>query len=285
MRWKGRQKSKNVEDRRMGGGAKVGAGLGLGSILVLVIAVLMGGNPLQLLEQMGGSGSSGTSNQTEQTTEESNARAEFVSVVLNDTETVWNKLFPEQLNRNYKPPTLVMFSGTTRSACGNASAASGPFYCPGDQKVYIDLGFYDQLSKNFGAGGDFAMAYVIAHEVGHHVQDLLGITDEVHKQRGRISKTEYNELSVRLELQADFLAGVWTHHADRMNQILEEGDIEEALRAANAIGDDMIQKKSQGYVVPDAFTHGTSAQRVRWFKRGYETGNLKYGDTFGEENL
>ena len=211
--------------------------------------------------------------------------AQFVSVVLKDTEDVWDKLFAEQLQATYRKPTLVLFSGTVTSACGMASSASGPFYCPGDQKLYIDLSFYQDLKNRFGAPGDFAMAYVVAHEVGHHVQNLLGVTDQVHRQRGRIPKAQYNQLSVRLELQADFLSGVWAHHADRMKDILEEGDIQEALNAANAIGDDRLQKQARGYVVPESFTHGTSAQRMRWFSRGYQTGDLSEGDTFAAEEL
>ena len=207
-----------------------------------------------------------------------------MSVVLADTEDVWNKLFQQQ-GTQYQEPNLVLFSGAVQSACGNARAATGPFYCPGDEKIYIDLSFQETLSQRLGASGDFAMAYVVAHEVGHHVQNLMGITDQVHSQRGRLSQEEYNELSVRLELQADFLAGVWTNHAQNMNNILEEGDIEEAMRAANAIGDDRLQKQSQGYVVPDAFTHGTSEQRMRWFRKGLETGDISQGDTFSALSL
>ena len=211
--------------------------------------------------------------------------AEFVSVTLKDTEDVWVKLFREELGRNYRIPTLVLFEGAVRSACGHTSSAAGPFYCPGDEKLYIDLSFYRELKEKFRAPGDFAMAYVVAHEVAHHIQRQLGITDEVHKKRGRVSEAEYNDLSTRLELQADFLAGVWAHHAEKMKGILEEGDIEEALTAANAIGDDTIQKRSQGYVVPDSFTHGTSEQRVRWFMKGLQTGDLAQGDTFNTRNL
>ena len=210
--------------------------------------------------------------------------AEFVGVVLADTEDVWNKLYQQQ-GAQYREPELVLFTGTVQSACGYAQAATGPFYCPADQKVYIDLSFQETLSEQLGADGDFAMAYVVAHEVGHHVQNLMGLTNKVHSQRGQISQAEYNELSVRLELQADFLAGVWAHHADEMHDILEAGDVEEAMRAANAIGDDRLQKQSQGYVVPDAFTHGTSEQRMRWFRRGLETGDIAQGDTFSAQSL
>jgi predicted metalloprotease len=205
--------------------------------------------------------------------------AGFVKVVLADTEDVWNKLFSE-MNQQYQEPTLVMFTGVVESACGNASSASGPFYCPADRKVYIDLSFYDELKDKLNAPGDFAMAYVIAHEVGHHVQNLLGISEKVQRARSQLSETEYNKLSVKLELQADFFAGVWANHAQKMQNILEAGDIEEALNAANAIGDDRLQKQSRGVVVPDAFTHGTSAQRMYWFKKGFETGDVRQGDTF-----
>jgi predicted metalloprotease len=204
-----------------------------------------------------------------------------VSVVLKDTEDVWNKLFADQ-GADYQEPGLILFSGSDQSGCGYASSATGPFYCPLDSKVYIDLSFYDQLQSRFGAPGDFAMAYVIAHEVGHHVQNLMGISGKVHQAQQGMSKRQANELSVKLELQADFFAGVWAHHADRMKNILEEGDIEEALNAANAIGDDRLQMESQGHVVPDAFTHGTSEQRMYWFKRGFETGDINQGDTFAE---
>lgn len=285
MRWQGRKGSQNVEDRRGGRAKKVGTGLGLGSIVIVIIALLMGENPAQMLQQFGGGGQAQT--QTTQTTTggDGDELGKFVSVVLAETEEVWHKLFREQLGREYQEPVLVLFDGKTQSACGFASAATGPFYCPGDQKLYIDLSFYRQLKERFKAPGDFAMAYVVAHEVAHHVQYLLGITRQVDSQRGRISKTAYNDLSVRLELQADFLAGVWAHHAHRMNNILEEGDIEEALNAAHAIGDDRIQMETRGYVVPDSFTHGTSEQRMRWFTKGVKTGNLNEGDTFAATNL
>jgi predicted metalloprotease len=207
---------------------------------------------------------------------------QFVSVVLADTEDTWHDLF-QQLDARYREPTLVLFSGTTRSACGLGQAAMGPFYCPEDQKVYIDLAFYDELRSQYGAPGDFAQAYVIAHEVGHHVQNLLGISDKVQSARQRVSKTQGNELSVRLELQADCLAGLWAHHADRTRNILEVGDAEEALRAAAAIGDDRLQKQARGYVTPDSFTHGSSEQRMRWFRRGLERGELAACDTFAAD--
>jgi uncharacterized protein len=205
-------------------------------------------------------------------------------VVLADTEDAWHAIF-RKMGRQYQEPKLVLFAGQTRSGCGHASGASGPFYCPQDGRVYIDLSFYRMLQERFGAPGDFAQAYVIAHEVGHHVQNLLGISDQVQAARGRVSEAEYNRLSVRLELQADFFAGVWAHHADRAKGVVEPGDIEEALRAASAIGDDNLQRRSQGRVVPDSFTHGSSEQRVRWFRKGYETGDIRQGDTFSAPTL
>ena len=279
MRWTGRQQSGNVEDRRgMGGGGKIAIGGGAG-IIILIISVLLGQNPLDYINP-GGEGSQ-IQQQQQPTSEEENQKAEFVKVVLKDTEDVWNKLFQER-GETYQEPILVLFSGVDQSGCGTASAAMGPFYCPEDSKVYIDLSFYDDLQSRFGAPGDFAMAYVVAHEVGHHVQDLWGISDKVHAARQRLSEEEYNKLSVKLELQADFLAGVWAHHDQQINNVLEPGDIEEALAAANAIGDDRLQKQSQGYVVPDAFTHGTSEQRMYWFKKGFETGDIEQGDTFAQ---
>lgn len=290
MRWQGKQGSKNVDDRRGGGSARkvIGGGIGLGTIALAIMAYLMGGNPIEIImnaaqqqpqQQQAPSGGAATTGQAD------DQLAEFVSVVLKYTEDVWHKLFKEQLGQNYREPTLVIFRDQDRSACGFASAATGPFYCPADEKVYIDLGFYELLQKRFKAGGDFAMAYVVAHEVAHHVQNLLGITTKVHSQKGRVSEKKFNDLSVRLELQADFLAGVWAHHAHKMDNILEEGDYEEALRAAHAIGDDRLQMESKGYVVPDSFTHGTSEQRMRWFTKGIETGDLSKGDTFNAVSL
>ena len=288
MRWRGRRQSQNVEDHRSGGGRtgrRVAVGGGIGTIIIFIIALLLGENPMQLLQQSG----TNPGFQQEQRQYESSAPedelGQFASVVLAETEDVWSKLFREQLGKTYRPTTLVLFKGQDRSACGFASAATGPFYCPGDEKVYIDLIFYDELKRKFNAPGDFALAYVLAHEVGHHIQNQLGISGQVHKARGQVSKAEYNDLSVRLELQADFLAGVWAHHADKANNILERGDIEEALNAANAIGDDRLQKQAQGYVIPDSFTHGTSAQRMRWFTLGYETGDMNQGDTFNARRL
>ena len=206
--------------------------------------------------------------------------AAFSATVLADTEDIWN-----QLLQNYREPTLVLFTNSVTSACGGASSATGPFYCPGDEKLYIDLSFFEEMATRLNAPGDFAQAYVIAHEVGHHIQNLMGTTDKMQQLRNKVSKTEYNRYSVMLELQADFLAGVWAHHSQRMNQIMDKGDLEEALNAANAIGDDRLQKQSSGRVIPDSFTHGTSAQRMRWFKKGFETGDLRQGDTFNATTL
>jgi predicted metalloprotease len=258
----------------MGGGG-IAVGGGIGGIIIVVLALLLGKNPMDYIN---------TGNPTayqEQNSAADDEKFEFVSVVLQDTEDVWNKLFQEA-GSQYQEPQLVVFSGSDQSGCGLANAATGPFYCPLDSKVYIDLSFYDQLQSRFGAPGDFAMAYVVAHEVGHHIQNIMGIAGKVREAQQNMGEAEANELSVKLELQADFLAGVWAHHADKMKKILEEGDIQEALNAANAIGDDRLQMESQGYVVPDAFTHGTSEQRMYWFKHGYETGDMNKGDTFAE---
>ncbi|MCA9242716.1 MAG: zinc metallopeptidase, partial [Phycisphaerales bacterium] len=276
MRWEGRRRSDNVQDRRrMGAGGFAGGGIGI--LVLALIVYFLGGDPTALLDQSGALGPQ--SNQQAAAPPEDDAAAAFVSVVLADTEDVWNALF-DASGRRYIEPQLVLFRGQTQSACGFASAATGPFYCPADEQVYIDLSFFDELDQRFGAPGDFAQAYVVAHEVGHHVQRLLGITEKVHSQRGRVSEADYNDLSVRLELQADFLAGVWAHHAQRTKRILEPGDIDEALQAATAIGDDRLQRRAQGYVVPETFTHGTSAQRAKWFRLGFETGDMAKGDTF-----
>ena len=278
MKWIGRRQSDNFENRGKGGkGFALG---GIGTIVVVLIALLMGKNPMQLLDQVGGS--IGTEQGVSSNEPQSEAEV-FTRVVQADTEDVWNKIFNE-MNMTYQEPTLVTFQDAVQSACGSASSAVGPFYCPGDHKVYIDLSFYQELKNRFNASGDFAMAYVIAHEVGHHVQNLLGTNQILQDARGRVSEAEYNKLSVKLELQADFYAGVWAHHQQNKN-ILDEGDIEEALTAANAIGDDKLQKEAQGQVVPDAFTHGTSAQRMKWFKKGYDTGDIKQGDTFNTTEL
>jgi predicted metalloprotease len=276
MRWQGRQGSGNVEDRRGSGRGGLAVGGGIGGVLLLVLGLLFGGDPSEYINVGTQTGvQTGAGNDAEE-----DPRAKFVAVVLHDTEGVWNKIFAEQLKQDYREPKLVLFSNSVQSSCGGASAASGPFYCPADQKVYIDLSFYDQLQNRFQAPGDFAMAYVVAHEVGHHVQQILGITDQVRESQRGMSKGEANELSVRLELQADFLAGVWARYANEMFNSLEEGDIEEALNAANAIGDDRLQMQSQGVVVPESFTHGTSKQRMHWFMKGYKTGDLNQGDTF-----
>ena len=278
MLWQGRKGSSNVEDRRGigGGGIAVGGGI-LGVIALLVNFLLGGGDTSQLPIP-----NQNTPMSSEQKAAQ-DSMAAFVGVVLKETEDVWNELL-SKAGQSYREPTLVLFSGSTESGCGFASAASGPFYCPGDQKLYIDLAFYDQLKEQFGAPGDFAMAYVVAHEVGHHVQKLLGISDKMERIRQQVGKEEYNKYSVRLELQADFLAGVWAHY-EKGKGILEAGDIEEALNAANQIGDDNLQKQAQGYVVPESFTHGTSAQRMYWFKKGYETGDINQGDTFNATDL
>jgi predicted metalloprotease len=275
MRWIGREGSGNVQDRRGGMGGRLALGGGVGGIIVLLISLLFGNNPLQNVDVRS---SSGVDN--EATSQAEDTEAKFVSVVLKDTEDVWHKLFQENFHEDYQEPQLVLFTQSDQSGCGFASAATGPFYCPMDNSVYIDLSFYDLLSNRFGASGDFAMAYVVAHEVGHHVQNLLGMSDKVHRARENMSEEEANKLSVALELQADFYAGVWAHHAQEMKNILEPGDIDEALGAANAIGDDKLQMQSQGYVVPDAFTHGTSAQRMHWFKKGFDTGDINQGNTF-----
>jgi predicted metalloprotease len=282
MRYKGRRQSSNVEDRRgMSTGRKVGVGGGIATIVIALIVMLLGGDPQSVLNVMQQQGVTETATDYQPSAHEQEL-TEFVSVVLADTEDVWHMLF-ENSGLAYREPTLVLFNSAVESACGFAESATGPFYCPGDEKVYIDLNFLEQLQERLGAQGDFAVAYIVAHEVGHHVQKLMGTLDKVHSFRGNVSEKQYNEQTVRLELQADFYAGIWAHHAQKMKNILEAGDIEEAMNAAQAVGDDRIQKQSQGYVVPDSFTHGTSEQRMTWFKRGFTTGNVNNGDTFGEE--
>jgi uncharacterized protein len=271
MEWQGRRESDNVEDRRGIGGRGLAVGGGV-SVLAVIVCLLLGVDPRVVLQ--GGGGSAPVSTRPAASPEAAEQGRRFVSVVLADTEDVWNAQF-QKMGRRYQEPRLVLFSGRVQSACGFASDAVGPFYCPEDSQVYIDLSFFEDLKNRFRAPGDFAQAYVIAHEVGHHVQKQLGYTQKVHSQKGRVSETEYNRLSVRLELQADFLAGVWAHHAQKTKNILQPGDLDEALRAANAIGDDRLQRQAKGYVVPDAFTHGTSSQRARWFRLGFETGNVK----------
>lgn len=285
MLWEGGRESENIEDRR-GGGGGLAVGGGIGTLVIALIVYLLGGNPNAVLN------SSAVQQQpTQQTAPANDQTTKFVRTILAETEDVWGQLF-QNMNRTYTDPTLVLFNEVTQSACGSASQATGPFYCPGDSKVYLDVSFFNELSDRFGAPGEFASAYVIAHEVGHHVQHLLGITDKVDAQRGRLGEKAMNALSVRLELQADFFAGVWAHYeaqqrsaTDPNKMVIEPGDIQSALNAASAIGDDRLQKEAQGYVVPDAFTHGTSAQRVRWFKRGYETGDIRQGDTFNTPDL
>lgn len=278
MRWRGRRESSNVEDRRRIS-PKGLIGGGIGGIVIALVVLLLGGDPTALLQNI--QTDQTTSNYTESAQDKE--LAQFVSVVLAETEDVWHKIFSEA-GYNYSEPTLVLFNGRVQSACGIAGSASGPFYCPGDEKLYIDLSFYNELKNRFKAPGDFAMAYVIAHEVGHHIQKLTGITDQMNSLRSQLSEGEYNEYSVRLELQADFYAGVWAHYTQQ-KKLLESGDLEEALNAASAVGDDRIQKSTQGYTVPDSFTHGTSEQRKRWFYKGFISGDINQGDTFNTENL
>jgi predicted metalloprotease len=266
------------------GPAVVGGG-GLGLLILVVVVALLGGDPTALLQQAQQAGPPGGGPEVDAPlTPEELEQQDFVSAILGETEDIWSGQF-QDLGRTYRPPTLVLFNGSVDSACGFASAAVGPFYCPADQKVYLDTSFFEELSRRFGAPGDFARAYVIAHEIGHHVQNQLGTMDKVHALQQRVSKAEANALSVRLELQADFYAGVWAHHAQKARKFLEPGDIEEGLRAAAAIGDDRLQREAQGYVVPDAFTHGSSEQRVKWFRKGLESGDISQGDTFSVEDL
>jgi uncharacterized protein len=297
MKWRSNKRSSNVNDRRGASSGRGFSGGGLGGmliplilklvstkkglIIVAVVGLLMyftGINPLQFLS--GGSTTNQVTNTTYKGTAEENELAEFSNRVLRSTEDVWNSILS-----NYQEPTLVLFTNSVSSACGSASSATGPFYCPGDNQLYIDLSFFQEMETRLNAPGDFAQAYVIAHEVGHHIQNLMGTTDKMQQLRGRVSQKEYNQFSVKLELQADFLAGVWAHHAKNMDLVLDQGDLQEALNAAFAIGDDRLQKQSSGRVVPDSFTHGTSAQRMRWFRKGFETGDIKQGDTFNATTL
>ncbi|WP_162055239.1 KPN_02809 family neutral zinc metallopeptidase [Pontibacter pamirensis] len=299
MKWQGRRKSGNIEDRRGQSAGGFGGGRGIspmlliplfrllfskvGLIIVAVLVALMfltGTNPIALLQQFVGGEPQYTQSTNYQPSPEEQALAEQTAVVLADTEDVWNKMI-----EGYREPTLVLFSGQVSSACGSASSASGPFYCPGDEKLYIDLSFFGEMERKLGAAGDFAQAYVVGHEVGHHVQNLTGTMEQVNAMRGKLSEVEFNKLMVKVELQADFYAGVWAHHTQRSTGFLEPGDLEEALNAASAIGDDRLQKQSTGRVVPDSFTHGTSAQRVRWFRKGFETGDVSQGDTFNAAEL
>ena len=279
MQWLGRTESTNVDDRRGISGGGVAAGGGIIGVIFLLAKFLLGGGDTSDLQQV-----FPQSQQQEMTTEQKTAddeRARFVKVVLKDTEDVWDKIFGD-MGKQYTKPTLVLFRGSTQSGCGGASSQTGPFYCPQDHDVYIDLSFAEELKTRFGASGDFPMAYVVAHEVGHHIQYLLGITDKMERIRSQSSETEYNKYSVKMELQADFYAGVWAHYDQKMKNVIVQKDIEEALNAASAIGDDRITK---GRVSPDAFTHGTSAQRMYWFKKGYETGDIKQGNTFEATDL
>jgi len=283
MKWLGRDESDNVEDGNAsgGGGGTGGFALGgLGTIIVAIIALLLGKNPLTLINQVqsGGDQTTQAAPSMHNMGPESMQRR-FVGVVLHDTEKVWDSLF-RTMGKQYEDPKLYLFSEQVNSGCGLANTSAGPFYCPADRKVYLDSAFFEELSSRFGSPGDLAKTYVIAHEVGHHVQNLLGISEKMDEARSRLSETEYNKLSVKLELQADFLAGLFIHYDDQMNHILEPGDIESALSAANAVGDDHLQKQMQGYVNPDSFTHGTSEQRKYWFTRGYKTGDINQGDTF-----
>ncbi|HEV7332220.1 MAG TPA: neutral zinc metallopeptidase [Flavisolibacter sp.] len=282
MLWRGREGSGNVEDRRGIGGGGIAVGGGIIGVIVLLFNLFTGGNvdPSQL--PIGGGTQSRQMSAEEKAAQDS--LAQFSSVVLRDAEVIWNRILPEQAGVPYQEPRLVLFTDAVQSACGSASSAVGPFYCPGDSKVYVDLSFFKELGQRFGASGDFAMAYVIAHEVGHHVQNLLGTSAKVSRLRQQLSQGEYNKYSVKLELQADYYAGVWAHYIQGKGY-LESGDVEEALRAANAIGDDRLQKQAQGYVVPESFTHGTSEQRMYWFKKGLQTGDLRQGDTFNDPSL
>ena len=283
MRWRSGRRSKNIEDRRGSRAPRGVVGGGIGTIVLILAALYFGVDPTPLLQSTNVSASSrGTQPSAEDL--RNDPLADMISVVVGDTEDVWRKIFAQQ-GRKYREPSLVLFTGATRSACGIGQAAMGPFYCPADQKAYIDLSFYEDMRTRFRAPGDFAQAYVIAHEIGHHVQNLLGISGEVHRMKQRVSATEGNRLSVRLELQADCFAGVWANHADRARGILESGDVEEAMNAASAIGDDRLQKQSRGTVVPESFTHGTSAQRQRWFRTGLSSGNPDRCDTFNAATL
>ena len=279
MRWKDQRRSENVEDRRGMTPAGIAIGGGIGTVIIALIAVFLGADPRQVLNLLQNNQQVAPNQAPVQADPAEEEQKEFVSTVLADTEDVWTELF-SKAKREYKKPVLVLFRQQVISACGNASSSVGPFYCPGDEKVYIDLAFFEELENRFRAPGEFARAYVVAHEVGHHVQNLLGISEKIRAEQSRVNKVEANELSVRLELQADFLAGVWANHAERSRHILEKGDIEAGLNAAGAIGDDKLQLEAQGRVRPDTFTHGTSKQRVAWFKKGLQSGDINQGDTF-----
>lgn len=282
MKWLGRRGSGNIDDRRgMSGG---GMAIGGGTIILVILGLLFGGDPQSILNQV-------SQNQPVQEGKVGSPQddaGKFADVVLADTDELWTEVFREN-GKQYERPTMVLFDDLVASACGSASSATGPFYCPSDRQIYLDLSFQSELKNRFGAGGDFPMAYVIAHEVGHHVQNLLGVSENVQRLRSSLSEAEYNQLSVKLELQADFYAGIYANYIQKLQQngesVLEAGDIEEALTAASAIGDDRLQQQSQGRVVPDSFTHGTSEQRMKWFKKGYESGDMKQGDTFNARDL
>jgi uncharacterized protein len=286
MLWKDRRESENVEDRRdevVTRGAK--KSVGIITIIVAVIAMYFGVDPAVVLKHIPNNGTTSTTQSTPKTkSPEEEQLVAFISVVLADTEDTWNKLFKD-MGKSYQEPVLVLFSGAVQSACGFADAAVGPFYCPADKKAYIDLSFYQDLKQRFHSPGDFAQAYVIAHEIGHHVQKLLGISDKIHAASAKLSEVEANKLSVKIELQADCFAGVWANHTDKTKKILEKGDMEEALNAASNIGDDRLQKQARGQITPDSFTHGTSEQRVRWFKRGFDSGNINQCNTFNATSL
>ena len=289
MRWRTGRRSQNIEDRRglrLSRGKRIGGGSGIGIIVLVLAAIFFDIDPRIVIQgaEILGSGTQTTQTETRHIAESQREASEFTSVVLADTEDTWKVLFSEQLDSRYQEPTLVLFNGAVESACGFAQAVVGPFYCPGDQKVYIDLNFFDDLKK-LGAPGDFAQAYVIAHEIGHHIQTLLGISDRVMSKKQRMNKAQRNALSVRQELQADCFAGVWANNAHRARNILERGDVEEGLNAASAIGDDRLQKQSQGYITPESFTHGSSEQRVRWFRIGLESGKIRDCDTFNAQKL
>jgi len=281
MRWRGERQSEHVEDRRGVPTGKLAVGGGLGTLVVIVLALLFGVDPQQVLQQVPTQAPDVQGSRPTNPAEEE--LKQFGSVVLAKSEDIWQEVF-RQNGRQYREPTLVLFTDQVRSACGISGAAVGPFYCPGDEKVYIDLSFYEELRRRFNSPGDFAQAYVIAHEVGHHVQHLLGVSDRVDAMQRRASEVRANQLSVRLELQADFFAGVFARYVKEQG-VLEPGDIEEALKAASAIGDDRIQQQTTGHLVPDSFTHGTSEQRLRWFRKGYDTGDIREGDTFSAGNL
>jgi uncharacterized protein len=290
MKWQELEESRNVEDVRGqggggGGGRMIGGGMGV--LVLAAIVYFLGGDPMVLLSQMGSVQSGSSSQESYVPTEESEAAKLFATKILGGTEKVWQEEFTN-LGKTYVEPQMQLFSSRTNSGCGPAGAEMGPFYCPADQKIYIDLSFFDQMRRDLGAPGDFAAAYVIAHEVGHHVQKLFGISDQVHKARQSMNEVEYNKLSVKLELQADFFAGLWAKKISKFGKsfdFIEDGDLEEAITAANAIGDDTLQRKSQGRVTPHAFTHGSSEQRVKWFMKGYKTGDIRQGDTFNSPDL